>query len=69
MKDGKAHKMTSPAQFIRQVKQEVAKIAWPSRTDAMHGTFMVIVVSVLLAVFLFCVDSMFAWAIRKVIGG
>lgn len=61
--------MTSPAQFVRQVKQEVAKIAWPSRTDSVRGTFMVIVVSVVLAAFLLCVDLFFARVVGFVIGG
>ena len=61
--------MTSPAQFVRQVKQEVAKITWPSRADATRGTFMVIVVSVVLAAFLLCVDLVFARLVGLVIGG
>ena len=61
--------MTSPAQFVRQVKQEVAKITWPSRADAVHGTVMVIVVSVALAAFLLCVDLFFARVVGFVIGG
>ena len=61
--------MTSPAQFVRQVKQEIAKIAWPSRTDTVRGTFMVIIVSVVLAAFLLCVDLVFARLVGMVIGG
>lgn len=61
--------MTSPAQFVRQVKQEVAKITWPSRADATRGTFMVIIVSVVLAAFLLCVDLVFARLVGLVIGG
>ena len=61
--------MTSPAQFIRQVKQEVAKITWPTRADTLRGTFVVIVVSVMLAAFLLCVDLFFARIVGFVIGG
>ena len=60
---------TTPAQFVRQVKQEASKITWPSRAETMQGTFVVIVVSVLLAVFLLCVDTILAWIMRLVIGG
>ncbi len=60
---------TSPAQFVRQVKQEVAKITWPTRAEAMQGTITVIVMSVLVAVFLFVVDMIFAGIIRMVLGG
>ena len=61
--------MTSPAEFVRQVKQEISKITWPSRGDAMRGTIIVIAASVVLAAFLVCVDSVFAWVVGKIIGG
>lgn len=61
--------MTSPAQFIRQVKQEVSKITWMPRSDVLRGTFVVIVASVVLAAFLLCVDLLFARAVGLVIGG
>jgi len=61
--------MTSPAQFIRQVKQEVAKITWPTGAEARRGTFMVIVMSVALAAFLLVVDYIFAQFVGYIIGG
>lgn len=61
--------MTSPAQFIRQVKQEVAKITWLPRNDVLRGTFVVIVASVVLSAFLFCVDLSFARVVSWIIGG
>ena len=61
--------MTSPAEFVRQVKQEISKITWPSRGDAMRGTIIVIAASVILAAFLVCVDFVFAAAVGAVIGG
>ena len=51
--------MTTPAQFIRQTKQEISKITWPSRSETLRGTFVVIVMSVLLAAFLVLVDFIF----------
>ncbi len=60
---------TSPALFVRQVKQEVSKITWPSRAEAMQGTIGVIIICVILAAFLFVVDSIFAYGIRLIVGG
>ncbi len=60
---------TSPALFVRQVKQEVSKITWPSRAETMQGTIAVIVICLILAAFLFAVDSVFANVIRWIIGG
>ena len=54
--EGTKKMKTTPAQFVRQVKQEVSKITWPSRAETMQGTFVVIVVSVVLAAFFLCVD-------------
>jgi len=59
----------SPALFVRQVKQEVAKITWPSKAEAMQGTFVVIILCLILAALLFVIDSVFAGLIRLVIGG
>ena len=61
--------MATPAEFVRQVKQEVSKITWPSRKDTVRGTFVVIAVSVMLAAFLVCVDLVFAKAVGLIIGG
>ena len=58
---------TTPAQFVRQVKQEVSKITWPSRSETMHGTIVVIVMSLVLAAFLVSVDSVLAWAMRYIL--
>ncbi len=59
---------TTPAQFVRQVKQEVAKITWPTRSETMQGTITVIIMSVMLAGFLFLIDLIFAYAIRLIVG-
>ena len=58
---------TSPAQFVRQVKQEVSKITWPKRSAAMQGTITVIIMSVALAAFLFLVDVIFARIISSIL--
>ncbi len=58
---------TTPAQFVRQVKQEIGKITWPTRSEAMHGTIVVIVMSLVLAAFLVGVDSVLAWAMRYIL--
>lgn len=59
---------TSPAQFVRQFKQEVSKITWPTRSETVQGTITVIVMSVVLAAFLFLIDLIFAYAIRLIVG-
>ena len=56
----------SPALFVRQVKQEISKITWPTRSETGMGTVVVIVLCLIMAVFLFLVDSIFAGIVRWV---
>ena len=48
----------SPAAFLRQVKQEFAKITWPTRQETTQMTFVVIVACLVLATFFWVVDSL-----------
>ena len=57
----------SIAQSVRQVKQEVSKITWPTRKETMQGSVIVIVMSVLIALFLFFVDMIFAGIIQAIL--
>jgi len=59
---------TSPGQFVRQVRQELAKIAWPSRKETMLSTVMVMSMAVVASVFLFLVDTIFSLGIQGVLG-
>ncbi len=49
---------TSPAAFLRQVKQEVAKITWPTRQETTQMTVVVIVASLVMAVFFGVADAL-----------
>lgn len=51
---------TSPAQFIRQVRQEISKVTWPSRKETGITTIMVFVMVTLASIFLMSVDIIFA---------
>ncbi len=44
-------------QFLREVKQELKKVTWPTRRDALSGTAVVLVAVFVIAVFLGIVDS------------
>jgi preprotein translocase subunit SecE len=59
---------TSPGQFIRQVRQELAKVVWPSRKETMLSTLMVMIMAVLVAIFLFLVDTIFSFGVRTILG-
>jgi len=59
---------TSPAQFVREVRQELAKVTWPSRRELIYTTLSVIAMSGIMALFFFVVDQIIAWAVRLVLG-
>lgn len=58
----------SPAQFVRQVRQEVAKVTWPSRKETMITTAMVFVMVTLASLFLMGVDWTFAELAQLALG-
>ena len=59
---------TSPGAFIRQVRQEAAKVTWPTRKETGVSTAMVFVMVTLAALFFFVVDQALAWIVRVVLG-
>ena len=58
----------SPAQFVRQVRQEVSKVTWSSRKETGVGTLMVFIMVFLAAVFFFLVDLVLSWGVQKILG-
>lgn len=50
--------------FFDEVKAEMFKVAWPTRQEAMAGTVLVVVVSVLLSIFIGVMDLSFSKLIR-----
>jgi preprotein translocase subunit SecE len=58
----------SPAQFLREVRQEAAKVTWPTRKETLITTAMVFAMSILAAIFFFVVDYILSHAVRFVLG-
>ncbi len=46
----------SPAEFVRQVRQETSKVTWPSRKETGVTTVMVFIMVTLAAIFFLLVD-------------
>ena len=59
---------TNPAQFMREVRQEVSKVTWPSRKETGVTTAMVFVMSVVAALFFFFTDKIIGWVIQLILG-
>ena len=59
---------TSPAQFVQQVRQETAKVTWPTRKETMLSTLMVLLMVTFAAIFFFLVDQILSFGVRQILG-
>ena len=59
---------TSPAQFVRQVRQEASRVTWATRKDTGVATIMVLIMVFLASIFFFFVDQILAWGVQLVLG-
>ncbi len=58
----------SPATFVRQVRQELDKVTWPSRKELIATTISVLAMSVVAAIFFMVVDQIIAGLVQVVLG-
>ena len=58
----------NPGQFVREVRQEMAKVTWPTRKETTVTTVMVFVMLFVLMIFFYFVDQILAWGIQLVLG-
>ena len=49
--------MFNPFKYVQQVRNEVSKIVWPTRKETMTTTVMVFIMSALMALFFFIIDT------------
>ena len=49
--------MSNPLKYVQQVRNEVSKIVWPTRKETMTTTVMVFIMSALVALFFFIIDT------------
>ena len=47
---------TSPAQFVRQVRQELKRITWATKRETLFATISVFIMVVIASLFFFFVD-------------
>ena len=61
------NKKTNPAQFVRQVRQEMSKVTWPEKKDTFISSGIVIVLIILFSIFFLLTDQVWAYLIKKII--
>ena len=57
----------SPAEFLNQVRAEGRKIVWPTRKETVATAIMVVIMTTVLGLFFFGVDSAFSALVRALI--
>ena len=58
----------TPGEFMRQVRAETSKVSWPTRRETVTTAIMVVIMTTLLAVFFFGVDSAFGAIVKFLLG-
>jgi preprotein translocase subunit SecE len=59
---------TNPFTFLQQVRQEAAKVVWPSRRETAISTLMVVIMAILASIFFLVADQILAWGVGFVLG-
>jgi preprotein translocase subunit SecE len=57
---------TKPADFVREVRGELKKVAWPTRAEVIRYSIIVLVALVVFTLAVFGVDYVFEWFFRLV---
>lgn len=68
MADTDKKKSVGPITFARQVEAEGRKVTWTSTPETIQATIMVVVMSIIVALFLFMSDQLIAMVIRWITG-
>jgi preprotein translocase subunit SecE len=57
----------SPGEFIRQVRAETARVVWPTSRETVMTTVMVLIMTTILGLFFFGLDSFFSWIVQSLL--
>ncbi|MBQ7633094.1 MAG: preprotein translocase subunit SecE [Alphaproteobacteria bacterium] len=57
----------SPLQFLRQVKQEMKKVTWPTKKEVIPTCTMVVILVAIATAFFFTVDIVLSWGVDKIL--
>ena len=54
----------NPLKFLREVRQEVSKVTWPTRNETLISTVMVLVMVALASIFFLAADQVISWLVQ-----
>jgi len=55
--------------FAQESAAETRKVVWPSRNETLQATAIVFVFVLIMALFMWVVDGILLWIVKKLIGG
>jgi preprotein translocase subunit SecE len=59
---------TNAVEFVQQVRQELARVTWPTRKETLVTTAMVFAMVFVAAAFFFIVDQLLSYGVRLFFG-
>lgn len=59
--------MATPAAFLKETRDELKKVVWPSRQEVIRLTFVVITISLVVGLFLGGLDFVFTKLLETVV--
>ncbi|GFO83069.1 preprotein translocase subunit SecE [Methyloceanibacter sp.] len=59
---------TNPFEFLQQVRTEVSKVTWPTRRETVVTTIMVVIMSIIAALFFLGVDWVLGTVVQLILG-
>lgn len=68
MADKAKNQRVGPITFFRQVRAESNKVTWTTRQETVQATIMVVIMSVVVAVFLFSADLVINFLVKTITG-
>jgi preprotein translocase subunit SecE len=60
--------MVNPIEFLKEVRQEASKIAWPSRKEVWITTVAVMIMVTVASLFFVAADQLFGWLTGLILG-
>ena len=55
---------TNPFTFLQQVRSEISKVVWPSRSETLVSTVMVLIMVILTSIFFLGADQLISWLVQ-----
>lgn len=57
----------NPFAFLQQVRDETAKVTWPTRRETVISTIMCVIMAFVAAIFFLAADQVIAWVVGLIL--